>query len=226
MKTIAYIDGYNLYYGILRSNGFKWIDIYSLLEIICKIQNPKSELLKVKYFTAPVKSNFATHGNDSNKSQQTYHNALKEIHGDNIEIIKGYHTIDRATPPLYKNPIDLNDRTEVWKFEEKQTDVNIAMNMYRDAIREEYGQQVLVSSDSDLEAALKFIKEDKPEITIGLVMPKPKLTDDRKARPITAYLDNHSHWTRDHILDEECLKSLLPDKIPTKKKPIVKPHYW
>lgn len=52
-------------------------------------------------------------------------------------------------------PIDKTDRVNVWKFEEKQTDVNIALHMYRDAIKQHYTQQVLVSNDSDLELALK-----------------------------------------------------------------------
>lgn len=196
------------------------------MEIICNIQNPSSDLVKVKYFTAPVKANFATHGQESNKSQITYHRALKEIRGDKIEIIEGYHTVGKGTPVVYKKPIDLNDRVEIWDFEEKQTDVNIAMHMYRDATYDNCLQQILVSSDSDLESAIKFIKEDKPEIILGLIIPKHEPSDDYKTRPVTNYLDKHSDWTRTYIKDEECRKSLFADKIPTKKKPIIKPSYW
>ena len=36
IKTIVYIDGYNLYYGRLRnnSNNFKWLDIVKLFQSI------------------------------------------------------------------------------------------------------------------------------------------------------------------------------------------------
>tara|TARA_R110002072_G_scaffold50843_2_gene136526 strand:- start:35694 stop:36329 length:636 start_codon:yes stop_codon:yes gene_type:complete len=211
---------------MLRANGFKWIDIYSLVEKICKIQNPSTEVIKVKYFTAPIISRFSIHGQKSNESQNAYHRALKQLRNDEIEIIEGFHTVERGTPPVYKKPIDINERVQVWDFEEKQTDVNIAMHMYRDSLSEVLSQQVLMSNDSDLESALKFIKEDRPHIEVGLIIPVPKPEDPDNARPVTKYLDNYSDWTRKYILDEECQESLLPDKVPTRKKPIIKPDYW
>lgn len=223
MDTIVYIDGYNLYYGRLKNNGFKWIDVFHLVENICKIQDPNSKIIKVKYFTSPVRTKFSKHGQEANKSQESYHKALKHIRGESIEIIKGFHTIEKGNVAKYNVPIDLDDRVDVWGFEEKQTDVNIAMHMYRDAINNKCSQQVLVSNDSDLESAFKFIKQDKPEIVLGLIIPK---VIDIKGRPVTKYLDNYSDWTRKHILDDECKKSLMPHKIPTKKKAIVKPDYW
>ena len=211
---------------MLRANGFKWIDVYSLVETICKIQYPSSEIVKVKYFTAPVISRFSIHGQKSNESQNAYHRALKQVRNDKIEIIQGFHTVERGTPPVYKKPVDVEDRTVVWDFEEKQTDVNIAMHMYRDALNEKLTQQVLMSNDSDLEAALKYIREDKPNMVIGLIIPIPKPENSNKARPVTRYLDKYSDWTRKYILKEECKNVLLQDKIPTNKKTIVKPDYW
>ena len=225
METIAYIDGYNLYYGRLRKSSFKWIDVVSLVKKICIVQNPSTNLIKVKYFTAPVRANFASHGQQSSQSQNTYHNALKKLNGDMIEIINGYHTVEKGTPPIYQKPIDRKQTVDVWKFEEKQTDVNIAMHMYRDALQLGISQLVLVSNDSDLESALKFIKEDF-NIQIGLIIPKKENKDHYTSRPVTKYLDQYSDWTRKHILDDECKKSLMPDTIPTSKKPIRKPDYW
>jgi uncharacterized LabA/DUF88 family protein len=223
LDTIVYIDGYNLYYGRLKSNGFKWIDVYHLVETICKVQDPTSNIIKVKYFTAPVRTKFSSHGQEANKSQDSYHKALKEIRGESIEIIKGFHTVEKGNAAKYNNPIDLIDRVDIWDFEEKQTDVNIAMHMYRDAFNDNCTQQVLVSNDSDLESALKFIKEDKPKIVLGLIIPK---ANNIQGRPVTKYLDKYSDWTRKYILDDECEKSLMPDKVPTKKKCIFKPSYW
>ena len=45
-------------------------------------------------------------------------------------------------------------------MEEKQTDVNIALHLYRDVSQNKCEQVILVSSDSDLEPALRFIKQD------------------------------------------------------------------
>lgn len=226
MRTIIYVDGYNLFYGRLRNTQYKWLDIYKLFEGIIKIQNPASSIAQLKYFTAPVKANFASHGQASSASQERYHRALLEISAGRIEIIKGYHTVEKGTPPRYQKPIDKNDKVDVWKFEEKQTDVNIALNMYRDALVGNCEQQVLVSNDSDLEPPLKLISQDLPNIDLGLIIPRSKPSDGRKSRPPNKSLSAHVNWTRNHILDEECQNSQLPDRIPTQRKPIDKPDYW
>lgn len=130
------------------------------------------------------------------------------------------------SPPLYKKPIDKDDRVEVWKFEEKQTDVNIALHMYRDAIRETCTQQILVSNDSDLELPLKLVSEDKPEIDLGLIIPREKPSSTGKSRPPNKRLSQYVDWTRNYILDQECQDSQLNDRIATNRKPILKPEYW
>ena len=50
-KTIAYIDGYNLYYGLLKGTKFKWLDMVALVKGMLRADH---ELVKVRYFTAPV----------------------------------------------------------------------------------------------------------------------------------------------------------------------------
>ncbi|NOQ93365.1 MAG: NYN domain-containing protein [Methylophaga sp.] len=226
METIVYIDGYNLFYGRLRSSGFKCLDLFKLFQSIAKIQNPSSQIIKIKYFTAPVKANFSTHGQESTKAQTSYHRALKYVYSDSIEIIEGYHTVEKGYPPRYQKPIKKADRVEIWKFEEKQTDVNIALHMYRDAINESCAQQILVSNDSDLELPLKLISQDSPHITLGLIIPRPKPIASQPSRPPNKSLSQYVHWTRNYILDQECQHAQFPDKIPTNKKPILKPEYW
>ena len=226
MNTIVYIDGYNLYYGRLRHTSYKWLDPFMLFQAILNAQNPSSNIVTIKYFTAPVKANFASHGQASVIAQNAYHRALKHIYNDQIEIIQGYHTVEKGNPPRYKKPVDKDDRVAIWKFEEKQTDVNIALHMYRDALSEDISQQVLVSNDSDLKLPLKLIREDRPEITLGLIIPRAKPTDPHTSRPPNKSLSQFSHWTRQYILNEECHHALLADKIPTNKKPISKPEHW
>jgi len=226
MDTIIYIDGYNLFYGRLRHTPFKWLDSVKLFQSILKTQAPSTQIIKVKYFTSRVKSRFASHGQESTQAQESYHRALKYLYGDIIEIVYGYHTVEMGFPPVYKKPIDKDDRVEVWRFEEKQTDVNIALHMYRDAVSERCTQQVLVSNDSDLELPLKLIREDKPQIALGLIIPRAKPLNTKKSRPPNKKLSQSTHWTRSYILDSECQNAQLADKIATHKKPILKPTYW
>ena len=225
MKTFVYIDGYNLYYGLLRRSPFKWIDVVDLVTNIIMIQDPSSEVHHVRYFTAPVLGRFATNGTGAVNSQRQYHRALREINGQRIEIIEGYHTVEKSRAIKLNQPIDKSDLVEIWRFEEKQTDVNIALTMYRDATLNETFQQVLVSSDSDLELPLKLISGDFDN-TLGLIIPRPQPSPDKRSRPVNKSLSNHTSWTRRYITTHECANSVMPDVIPTRKKPIRKPLYW
>ena len=131
MKTTLYIDGYNLYYGLVKNTPYKWLDVAKLCTTIANENTPDLEIVAIKFFTSPVKVNFATHGNQSEKSQSDYHKALKHLHLQ-FEIIKGYFDATKGHFPIYKKPPDRNETVETWKLEEKQTDVNIALHMYRD----------------------------------------------------------------------------------------------
>ena len=43
MKTIVYVDGYNFYFGVLRSTPYKWLDIVDIMKHICHVQNPNTD---------------------------------------------------------------------------------------------------------------------------------------------------------------------------------------
>ena len=51
MRTIVYIDGFNLYYGAVKSTPHKWLD----LKVLCrKLLGSSNQLIAIKYFTARV----------------------------------------------------------------------------------------------------------------------------------------------------------------------------
>jgi hypothetical protein len=55
MRTIVYIDGYNLYYSILRQSRYKWLDMVKLFsDHILHAQDPNLNLIGLKFFTSPV----------------------------------------------------------------------------------------------------------------------------------------------------------------------------
>lgn len=228
MRTIVYIDGYNLYYGRLKHSPYKWLDIYRLFsEHIIRAQSPQAKVIKAKYFTADIKARVASHGQAAQKAQNDYHRALTTLYPDHIEIIKGFYSLDYAKLPRYKRPLDKSDRVDVWRLEEKQTDVSIALHAYRDVIRKECDQIVLVSNDTDLEPALQMIRMDVGDnIDIGIVIPIPKPEPGKAHRPPNQRLSQYANWTRRYILDNELANSQLPNPIPTKKKTILRPNYW
>ncbi len=228
MKTAIYIDGFNLYYGRLKNTPHKWLDLHSLFaDKIIHVQEPSSQVEKISFFTADVLGKFASRGTLANEAQDSYHRALRNVHPGMVEVIKGYHSPQKMHYPVYKTPPDKSDKVAIWRLEEKQTDVNIALHAYRDALSGDYEQIVLVTNDADLVPLLKMLREDVGgKVKVGVVFPIKKVECLEESRPQGSALIKYADWTRRHILDEELEASQFPEMIPTKKKPIRKPSYW
>lgn len=225
MKTIAYIDGYNLYYSRLKLTNYKWLDLFTLFnDHILRPQDPSTDLHRVKFYTAAIKGKFASNGNLARQAQQAYHRALLSPMTGPVDVIEAYHTAEKSTPMRYKEPPEKSDKVEAWKIEEKQTDVNLALDMYRDAARGNCEQIVLCTADSDIVPALKYVKADFPNIKIGLVVPRKEHHDNQ--RPVNKSLADEADWVRTVITDAELTASQFKERVPTNKKPIYKPSYW
>lgn len=230
-KTAVYIDGYNLYYGRLRGTPYKWLDVVALFEALLKEQDPNASLEVVKLFTAPALARFATHAAASVEAQQTYHRALQAKHGTRFELVQGAHSFDKdgTLLPTFVpgQPYNRQVRSRVWKLEEKKTDVNLAMAMYRDAAKGKYGQFVLCSNDSDAEPVLQALREDFAQLQIGLVTPVPPPSPGKGSpRGVSTSLAQHADWVRRYLPDSELDNAQLPPQVPTHKKPVRRPAHW
>lgn len=225
MNTIIYVDGYNLFYGCLKNSSYKWLDLNKLLvEHIVHAQEPSSIVTEIKFFTADIKAKVASNGQLATQAQQAYHRALMQLYPNVIRVIKGFYSLEKAKLPVFKEPPDKRDSVDVWKLEEKETDVNIALTAYRDVVKGHVQQIIFVSNDTDLSPALKAIREDFGNtIKIGVIIP---IRQKDKGRPANAKLSIYADWTRKSISSNELSASQLPALIPTRKKPIKKPAYW
>ncbi|MCT4541670.1 NYN domain-containing protein [Pseudomonas aeruginosa] len=231
IATAVYVDGYNFYYGRIRSTPYKWLDLVSLFESLLKRQRPGSELLHLNYFGAPALGRFATHGEESVVAQQNYIRALEWLHPTRFMKTMGRHSVDRGGTLLpaflLGKSYDRTQRVRVWKLEEKQTDVNLALAMYMDAASGCYQQLVVCSNDSDLEPVMRAIKDHFPTIMLGVVTPMHPPEHGRDGgRRLSISLEKQADWIRAHLLDEELQCAQLPEKIHTGKKPIRKPAHW
>ena len=218
MRTIAYIDGYNLYYGLLRKSQYKWLDVYTLFRD--HALNQSSDLVEVRYYTAPMLGKMSD-DLESPIRQRRYLQALRKMHPIGLTLIEG--RIVASTPfqrlirPIPEAPH--LQKVQVLDFNEKKTDVNIASDMINGAWLKTYDQAVLCSNDSDLEGALRSIKEHHPHIRIGLVAP---ISGD-DPRKISSDLARFSDWKK--ILSTTHLsRSQLPDRIPSSH--LAKPTAW
>ena len=240
LRTRIYIDGYNLYYGRLKHTEYRWLDLLKLFQTLLPTilhntddgpaQMALLEERPICYFTAQILE-VAARSDDSVSSQQNYHNALKAHCGNSIEFVTGYYAVSKARQALVDlededRPPRLCERAKFWKLEEKQSDVNLALRMYDDAIHGEVDQIVLVTNDTDLVPALQMIKKRRPQIVCGLVVPTKKAAEGKPERRGNADLAELADWVRAHITDDELRSSQLPELVPGKRRSYYKPLSW
>jgi uncharacterized LabA/DUF88 family protein len=133
-KVIAYIDGYNLYYG-LRNQGWKrfyWLNLQKLAEQFLK---PNQTLVETKYFTTIVK-----YPDDKRRRQQVFLEALQTL--PNLSIFYGHFLSDPVTCHQCGHTYTTHH--------EKMTDVNISVELMKDAFQDRFDVAFLISADSDL----------------------------------------------------------------------------
>ena len=160
MKTVVYVDGFNLYYGALKRTPYRWLDLAAL----CKVMLPRDEIRQIKYFTAPVTARPTNP--DQATRQQTYLRALQTI--PNLQLIYGHFLSHELMMPLAPPQTGY---AKVIKTEEKGSDVNIAVHLVSDGFRNAYDAAVVVSNDSDLLTPIKFVKEELGKL-VGILNPQ------------------------------------------------------
>lgn len=228
MRTAFFVDGYNLYYGVLHGSDHKWLDLTALLTAVLHVQDPASVPASIDYFTSPVIARLATRGQASNDAQHRY---IRALQARGVSVTQGNHRLAKGYAPRYVEgqKASRKDQVAVWQLEEKETDVNIALGMYRAACRAEQlqiEQIVLVSGDTDLAPALAAIRQDFPHIRLGVILPHRQEGNELVRNP-PGSLKRHADWMRTYITDEELSSCQLPVKVPLLKKPaIIKPDYW
>lgn len=228
MRTAFFVDGYNLYYGLLHGSPYKWLDISALLTSILSVEAPATELVSVSYYSAPVIARLATRGQRSNDAQHRY---LRALSARDVRVTLGNHRLTKSCAPRYieGRTASRQNQVAIWLLEEKETDVNIALGMYRmacQADRLQIEQLVLVSGDTDLGPALAAIRDDFPWLRLGVILPHQQ-QDGELLRNPPGSLKKHAHWMRTYIGEAELAACQLPPEIPLSRKPaIVKPDYW
>ena len=200
-RVIAYIDGFNLYFGIKSKDWrqYYWLNIKSLCGQFIR---PGQQLLSTKYFTSTIKGNPA-----KSARQGAFLNALKTV--SNLEVLRGKYGMRSYT--CHRCDYDGKLPTE------KMTDVRIASEMITDAFQDKYDTAFLVSGDKDLAPAVEIIKEVFPHRHIIALFPPARYTQDLKD-----VCDAGLHIRKKHLIN-----SLLPPTITRPHKPpLFQPPEW
>jgi hypothetical protein len=191
----------------MRGTPCKWLDPVALFS---KVLDPsKNPIVALKYFTARVQPT----PNDPTVHirQDTYLRAL-DVHCPLVELYYG-HFLRHKVRMEHANPPPAS--VDVWKNEEKGSDVNLALHVLNDAWLNAYDCAVIVSNDSDLAEALSMVSQQHK--LIGLVTP------GAPQRHPSLQLRQHANFTR-RIATWMLQNSQLPNPIPGTT--IHKPATW
>jgi hypothetical protein len=201
-RVRVYVDGFNFYYAVKHGSedgefpiGLGWCDFRKLAER--HMVGPNAVVDQIKYFTAPVTSGLATSAGEERR-QSTWLDAVRTIPG--LEVIRGFH------------------QQHDWKpREEKQTDINIAVELLVDAMNGAFTRAILITADVDQVPAVRAARERLPgrQVEVDLWLPPGARAErwKREAQKLGVACRE--------ITLEMLATSRLPDRIVTKAGTVV-----
>lgn len=201
---MVYVDGMNLYHGV-RSTGmprFLWLDVWALSRSLLR---PGQSLNGVKYYT----SRFLSDGVDIGmvRRQSTHLDALETF--DKLEIIEGKFQGKTGKCRECGN--------EWQSYEEKMTDVNIAIEMVCDAEDDAFDAALLVSGDGDLAGPISRVLSRHPEKRVVVAFPPRRRSDSLR----------HAASAHFNIRRSGLRNSQLPDRLHSADGyPLRRPPEW
>lgn len=202
-RVIAYVDGFNLYYG-LKSKAWRhyyWLDVAALARSFLE----QGQVLQAThYFTARIRDDGSKA--DKVRRQSAYIDALV---ARGVILHEG-HFLEKT--------IKCRKCGAAWiGHEEKMTDVNIAAQLLCDGFDDAYDTALLISGDSDLTTPIRNVQSrfDKKRVVV-LLLPNRHSKQLKKAA--------HGYLS---IGEDKLRQSQLPNDILTPSGYILRrPEHW
>jgi len=200
-RVSFFIDGFNLYHALDndRLRQFKWLNLRRLAELYLRKQDTISDVF---YFTA-----LAVWNPDKVRRHKLFIQVqesfgVKPVYGEFRNVTKRC----RKCGQVYDT------------FEEKETDVNIAIKLFEQAALNIYDRAVILSGDSDQVPAIRAIKKNFPAKEVGVLIPP-----DGKAKLLKQEADFHfkveyKQLSSSRLLDEITLACGMRIHCPTQWK--------
>jgi uncharacterized LabA/DUF88 family protein len=152
-RVIAFIDGFNLYHSLIQADSqgkrpyakYRWLDYWTLTQCFA---DSHDTLEAVYYFTAYT---------EWNKAKKSRHLDFVRVQRDRgVTVVEGRFRLVQRTCQSCKQIFDT--------YEEKRTDVNIAVTMLQLAFADVYDKAILISADSDLIPAIQAVRKIRPAV--------------------------------------------------------------
>jgi uncharacterized LabA/DUF88 family protein len=177
-SVIAYVDGFNLYHGLRDKyrHRYLWLD----LERLVRRLRPFDQIVAVRYFTAMVRNDPAALAR-----QEAYLDALSAQSPGVIDIVMG----------RYQEKVgSCRQCGSRWRmYEEKETDVNIAVAMTTDAARRASDLALIVSADSDMCPAIRGSRSLAPERGVIVAFPPMRTSGEVRTLVPGAFTIGEAH---------------------------------
>lgn len=168
----VYVDGFNLYYGALKGHtGRKWLDLEAWAARVV----PHCDITRIVYCTA--RSQGRANDPDLHQRQDRYLRALAA--SGVVEVLMGQFKSTNVkafrTPGAKCAGCGVatgqcscgNNFIKVQKTEEKGSDVNLAVELVKDAFTRPPTVALVVSGDSDLQRAVDIAREEGIQVFIA-----------------------------------------------------------
>ena len=160
LRTIAYIDEFNLYYRMLTARpAMKWLNPKALIE---GVLHPSYAVTRINYYTARVSAR--AHDPDDSGQAGDLPEGVVDCPRDRRSCRQ---FLDPPSPgcrwPAHRKPsqTDMSGTcrrrsvVKVIKSEEKGSDVNLGAHLVRDAFTDAFDVAVVLTDDSDLVEPIK-----------------------------------------------------------------------
>lgn len=165
MRIIVYVDGFNLFYGCLKGQPYKWLNLEKMSDLLL----PSFEVQRIRYFTALVKER--PEDIDAPVRQSAYLRALSTL--PRVDVHLGSFLTKPTRMRLAEPPSSGPRTVRVIKTEEKGSDVNLATYLLVDAFRADAEAFAVVSNDSDLTEPIRIVRHELGKV-MGLLNPQPR----------------------------------------------------
>jgi len=176
-KIVVFVDGFKLYHAIAVNptyHRYKWLNLKKFASLYV---HGRDTLEGVLYFTT-----LATWDMAKTSRHKLY---IRAFENEGISIVYGEFKRKQKHCRLCHK--------DFWSFEEKQTDVNIALSLFQLAVADRYDKAVIISGDTDLLPAVKAVRSTFPAKQIGVVIPIGRASEDFKKQADFHYKMREQH---------------------------------
>lgn len=164
-RVAVYIDGFNLYHAIkdLQKPHLKWLNVRRLADLLIKQKSQKIEF--VRYFSA-----YGNHFSNTNQVHRLtrHRDYVKALEAKGVDP----HMGNFAKRDMHYSSAGGSYYRAKWRrYEEKQTDVGIAVHLINDAHKDRFDRALIVSLDTDMLPAFKIMQSEFPDKPVICVAP-------------------------------------------------------